>query len=380
MYIGLVVLLEMLFLKCGITYTGPLAGITVIVAIVRGVLNMLGIDIFAFVKELFKTCGSTVLSAFAAGQTFEETRNNFFQAFAALRNRKCKGKSKTAISTIIALCFVLISAPALAANHVVSSSFDALQNAVEVGSEDEDLVEDAKQALDDDELSMSVVEGTTEKDTEQDVEVFEALLDRPLAYRLIIDPVLERTISTTTYQQVFFLSGEFAISDWDSAEVIQEQVRARIGMLVANQKDPNYYGADTPQSAKDDIAKASELEQAIVSSEDLQVVIGLRLDAYDAYPGYRLAKLLRENYALWGDAYHFQGYSKNSAIFYYVESIEWGYETITYQTAAKNLAQNLAIIAERYLKIAQAAPQDSAMHLYARELGNAFLQISADYE
>ena len=106
----------------------------------------------------------------------------------------------------------------------------------------------------------------------------------------------------------------------------------------------------------------------------LQAVIDERETLYTSYPFRDLAWLIRENYGGFGDAYNYQHYSRDTAIYYYANSIQWGLRTLEFNSDDE-LPKDLYVLVERYQKIEDMSPTGSNIHIYAGLLANAFLTL-----
>lgn len=211
-----------------------------------------------------------------------------------------------------------------------------------------------------------------------------SISEKSLAERLVLMSTTYDKLSTDDFTQIFFLDGEYAITNWSDPQAVLEQVRKFLLNKQMIAKDPNYAEIDTPQTTKDEIARASLKEDDMWESEaptslDLEKVIDIRNDSYHAYPEYRLAKLIRENFGMYGDAYQVQGKSRITAEVMYEHSILWGFEALTYTVNDDDLCRDLTIISERYKKIATVVKADSSSYHYAIALATAFETLSWEF-
>ena len=180
------------------------------------------------------------------------------------------------------------------------------------------------------------------------------------------------------YLEIFFQSGDDPLTNW-TADEVEAYVRADAASRHQHALDPNYNEEDTPQTVKDEIARASELDQEVQTLADQQEVIEIRLWVYTQYPEYRLPTLIREDYCTCGDAYVTRGLSLDTAVYYYAYSIHWGLEALKYNVSTSAISYDLSILAERYQKIANSTPINSTLHSHAQLLADAFMSVSKSY-
>lgn len=195
-----------------------------------------------------------------------------------------------------------------------------------------------------------------------------------LADRLILNTTSPFYLTEEERSRIFFLSGSYEVENWDSQWEIFQCVSRFVADCRSCRRPPNYDEADTPQDVQDLIALASQIEREMATSADLEQVIDLRTHVYlhRDDPGYPLAKLLRENFGLYGEACARQGKPVRQAQDLYGESLVWGMAALEYDVAEKVFCQDLRVMEERYMKIVLVTPEDSFTHHYALSLSHAF--------
>lgn len=179
--------------------------------------------------------------------------------------------------------------------------------------------------------------------------------------------------------EIFFLAGPYQIQNWD-AESVKAVIHKFVQDKLAIQSPPNYSMTGIPQPVRDSIAKASAMESSATTASELEEIIHIRVNAYgkkeerkvEKNTHYLLAKLVRENYGVFGDAYRLQNASKEAALTLYGRSVIWGFKTLNYDVPAEDYYNNLKIIAERYEKISMVVPADDCRFFYSGQLRDAF--------
>lgn len=210
-----------------------------------------------------------------------------------------------------------------------------------------------------------------------------------LARRLKLDDTPPEEVSDEEYQRIFFLQEPYLIQDWDSQEAVTEIVRKFVQDQRQKQLPPRSSIDEISTKAQDPISRASNQEASMTTAEELRNVITLREYVYlyledpeepekKGEPIYSVAKLIRENYCLYGDAYALQNKSYSYACQFYEWSILWGFRTLEYDVTEDALYKNLDILVERYDKIA-GATDDSTEYMYADKLSAAFRQIADEF-
>lgn len=201
---------------------------------------------------------------------------------------------------------------------------------------------------------------------------------------LLLDAEKPAALTSEEYNQIFFSSDDSSdnhiIKDWTSKNSVEEAVHNFVEDKLTIQSSPNYDMAGISQSVRDSIALASKKEANTKTATELIKVINIRKNAYgepekgkkEVDTNYSLAKLVRESYGYYGDAFNFQEASDSAAYALYGRSIIWGFKTLNYASGTDNFIKDLEIIAERYEKITEVVSADTSEFLYAGLLRDAF--------
>ncbi len=225
---------------------------------------------------------------------------------------------------------------------------------------------------------------TSEPDTKKEPPQEESELLKP--EELELDREVPEAVSSEDYQLIYLLSGPYLITDWDSQDMVDEAVRNLIRDQWQHQLPPRFQENERTPEANRKIYEASDLEKSMKTAWELRGVKDLREDVYLGDPEdpeskgeeiYSVAKLIRENYCFYGDAYALQNVSRAYARTFYEWSIRWGFRTLEYDVTTVTLHSNLMILVERYDKIVLVTDQESVEHIYASKLSEAF-QTAAD--
>lgn len=233
---------------------------------------------------------------------------------------------------------------------------------------------------------LSEADETVPENTKPENQETEQQQEPSLAYRLVLDEEEPEAVSSEERLELYFLAKPYQVTDWDSQAAVEAAVRKFIRDRWQLQRPPKFQENERSSSANQIISDASALEKEIKTAEDLRVVRDMRIGVYLGNPEdpeaeeeliYTLAKLIRENYCHYGDAYAFQKVSFSCACTNYEHSILWGFRTLEYDVTMKALYSNLMILVERYDKIVLVTDQESVEHIYASKLSEAF-QTAAD--
>lgn len=226
---------------------------------------------------------------------------------------------------------------------------------------------------------------TSEPDTKEEGKLFNPK-------ELELDGEVPESVSSEDYQLIYLLAEPYLITDWDSQDVVNETVRNLIRDQRQHKLPPRFQENERTPEANQRIAEASELEKSMKTAWELRGVIDMREYVYLGDPGdpenpetpefeaeevYSVAKLVREDYCIYGDAYALQNVSRAYARTFYEWSIRWGFRTLEYDVTTVTLHSNLMILVERYDKIVLVTDQESVEHIYASKLSEAF-QTAAD--
>ena len=283
---------------------------------------------------------------------------------------------------------ILLSVPSYAADHQWGERFidwvttpaagdeagaDDLGPPNDTPSDDDQTIENA----DRDEEAPSQDSNPPDTDVEEEQITSSQLIS---AKDLLLNAEKPNELTSKEYDQIFFSSGEYVIEDWTLESNVQNMVHSFVEDKLAIKSSPNYEMTGLSQTVLNSVASASDKEAETKTATQLVEVINIRINAYgepeegkkEVNTSYLLAKLLRENYGTYGDAYNFQEASDTAAYILYGRSIIWGFKTLNYASGTDKFIKDLEIIAERYEKITEVVPANSSEFLYAGLLRDAF--------
>ena len=293
----------------------------------------------------------------------------------------------TPLILVVAFAFLLIG-PSYAADHQWGKKvIDWVTTPVVDNKVEEDTTNPPNGVPRDDNQNIESTDESKE-DTKQDNNLPETDDEEELtessklisAKDLLLDAEKPEVLTSKEYDQIFFCCDEYRIENWTSESCLQEKVHAFVEDKLAIQSSPNYDMVGIPQSVQDSIASASTTEATMKTAIELVGIINIRKNAYEepeegeeeVDTSYLLAKLLRENYGFYGDAFHFQEASDSAAYTLYGRSITWGFKTLNYASEREEFCKALEIIAERYEKITEVVSANSQEFPYAGLLRDAF--------
>lgn len=236
-----------------------------------------------------------------------------------------------------------------------------------------------------DEKTPSDSSSKASDDADDDVENSDSQLINPET--LLLNTEEPEDLTKEEYDKIFFMTGPHLIQDWDSEEQINEKVYEFVMAAYAVQSSPNYSMTGIPQPVQDSIAKASIMEGGAEDAVTLMEVICIRENAYgksedgaeEKNISYPIAKLLRENFGVFGDAYRLQNASDRAAFTLYGRSVIWGFKILNYDIPAEAYYKNLNLIAERYEKITMVVSANDPEFRYAGQLRDAFEEAAEQF-
>lgn len=174
----------------------------------------------------------------------------------------------------------------------------------------------------------------------------------PSQYVALTDPDRHLTISSERSEELYYLGGEYAApEDADDAKIytkVSEYVLAQ----VSQRKEDEFRATDSTDAARALAYSASIKEMEMKDSDDLDIVIKGRKDAYDKAPGAEVAGLIAENYNGYGLAYHSIDGIEDTMEFYWANSIEWLHKKLTFSHSGAEIANILEQIGSRYHDLA----------------------------
>ena len=193
----------------------------------------------------------------------------------------------------------------------------------------------------------------------------------------------EHYLSEKDRNKVFFLSGKYAVQNWDDEEEIISKVRNFVWDKVSLQSENIFDkpalegGADEATRGK--IARISEEEQTIEWFSQREENMYERQDIYSQTPKGSLASLIsNDEHFLALVLYRYDG-NKNSILYYYSKSIEYRMERISYKDISMDhIKAELEWTSARYADIVYTCPSCEERE-YAQKLQNAFAEVAKEF-
>lgn len=267
--------------------------------------------------------------------------------------RRIKRNANYIVVIFFALC--VLTSTALAAvhamGHLTKNLSDYLNNVEEQPVEDDGGTDETPPAPPEPE-EPPVEDEPEEPPVEDTPEEPQPPAAVPSQYVALTDPHRHLTISSERSEELYYLSGEYAApEDADDAKIytkVSEYVLAQ----VSQRKKDTFLATDSTDEARALAYSASIKEADMKDSDDLDIVIKDRKDAYDKAPGAELAGLIAENYNGYGLAYHGIDGIEDTKEFYWASSIEWLHKELTFSHSGAEIANILEQIGSRYHDLA----------------------------
>lgn len=196
----------------------------------------------------------------------------------------------------------------------------------------------------------------------------------PTAYLTLLDPGRADRLPDKEKKALYFQSGAYTVEDWEDAAAVEGVVYAHVCALYEQQRE-NLFDRYAPQYVQDEVSQISALEARMSNSGELDEIIDFRTSTYVDYPMYRLAKLLAENYSLYGLAYDVNHGDTGTVEYYYGAAVSWYNEGLSYRTDDKTVRELLRHIGDRYHDLAAYLPRDSEYQQYAAKLAQAYYAV-----
>lgn len=203
----------------------------------------------------------------------------------------------------------------------------------------------------------------------------------PSQYVALTDPNRHLTISSERSEELYYLSGEYAVPEDADEAKIYTKVSEHVLAQVSQRKKDKFLATNSTDEARALAYSASIKEAEMKDSDDLDIVIKDRQDAYDKAPGAKLADLIAENYNGYGLAYHGIDGIEDTMEFYWASSIEWLHKELTFSHSGAEIANILEQIGSRYHDLAdhQIFAEKTENRARAGQLSDAYTALAKYY-
>lgn len=213
-------------------------------------------------------------------------------------------------------------------------------------------------------------------ETEPDIEPASVLI---LGRHVIVEePDRDCWVAQTLYRNLFYLDGKYAIEDWEDDEKISEKVEEQVDALIGEAKEDRF-SVDTDWEVQRDVDEASQNEETMETSGDLDEIIAQRESIFSNHPFGEMAKLIAEDYNGYGVAYDDIGGRINTREYYWCTSIYWFQQVLTFSSSAGIVPDILRRIGARYKDLAFIYPDGSEEELRATKLSEAYSSLARSY-
>lgn len=200
-------------------------------------------------------------------------------------------------------------------------------------------------------------------------------------YRLVVlakEKKLIFYLDKESYDDVYF-EGKYKINDWDDKRKIGEAVEEKVKVLVSQNQENKFDVKEggPPEQLQNSIYKASLEEENTKDLKGRKDILAIRIEAYQSYPKYSLAKMIAEGYNLFGLVYCWQCKNFLMAKYYFEMSIVWLEKALTFKDNSDDINKELLIcIAQRYKDIAYVCSDDQIESFYSLYLSEAYEEIA----
>lgn len=189
----------------------------------------------------------------------------------------------------------------------------------------------------------------------------------------------EMNLSTSDYNDIFHLEGEFRIEDWNDQETIDAIILQEVQDEIRLKKE-NKFDEEAPGGLRSDVNAASEKEKKEHTFSERTEIMGTRAGAYGLYPKSSLAKLVSNDNQALALSLVLIGGKKQTEMYYYGESIIWGREYLGFaDVSAGSVKEKLNWIAERYKDIMSICSESDIEYMYADRLMKAYQHAANEF-
>lgn len=300
--------------------------------------------------------------------------DGFFDRIAmGFRNIVYRIWTNTKLTFLCALIAYFLGCTVLAANHTGGRAVNAVKNALDRL----DYEEPAADAGDTPHTSPVPPDILEEPAPEVPEEYFPQAVSSQ--YVRLLEPDRILALSDEERAELYYFAGEYAVGREESAEAVFSAVKTRITALVDEGREDKFDQTEETDKNRGIAKAASDDEEAMETSEDLDHVIENRKIVYADTPGAEIAKLIAENYNGYSLAYYSIGGSKKTMEYYWNESLIWYHNCLTFRGSLTNIPGILNRIGMRYHDLAMIQRPGSDEQIRATMLSEAYDALAGSY-
>lgn len=278
-----------------------------------------------------------------------------------------------AISSILGGCVLYFNL-----NENISAAFCALMNPSTVSKIDSYKSPNASPDIHEPKRLETEEQEWLEKQNSKLLEIFNHIVVTQADYECASKIMLSKDISN----YIFFLDGQYKIESWDN----EEDILLKVSCLTRNkhkEKNKNVFDQEANELEKNEINAISNRQK---NKKGKNIPISERLDDtntrsnfYSTMPKASLALLLANDYHLFALIAFYYGYPDDVIIYYYVKSIEYQLEYISFKEVSdETVKEKLIWISTRYEDIVFTC-NDTTEASLAKKLAYAFRCLSSEY-
>lgn len=182
----------------------------------------------------------------------------------------------------------------------------------------------------------------------------------------------ELNLSPDDYNDIFHLTGDYQIKDWDN----QEEVNAAVLQKIQDEKDlkkNNDFDENAPGWLQNDVNEASRKEEEKHTFSKRVEIMETRAGAYDMCGKSSLAKLTSNDNQALALALVLIGGKKQTEMYYYGQAIIWGHRYFGFADVSENSVKEKANwIANRYKDIQFICSETDPEYRYSEKLAIAY--------
>lgn len=142
-------------------------------------------------------------------------------------------------------------------------------------------------------------------------------------------------LSSADRNELFYLDGDYKISDWENTDEINKRVLQRIRDEIRkgrkNVFDSKEVDGGAPQPVCDRISKLSEKEKTVKTLEEKKSILEERDDIFIIYPKGSLCKLISNDYQDIALIFYFGAGNQDTILYYYGQSIKYRHQIISFK-------------------------------------------------
>ena len=191
-------------------------------------------------------------------------------------------------------------------------------------------------------------------------------------------------ISEEDFDRLFYLEGEYKITDWKDQDEINQKVFQKVKKELSKKRenvfDKSEEDGGAPERICNIISTISDTEANVKKFSEKMNNLDEREHAYAKYPKESLAILIANDYQDVSLVFYYNGGSSDSILYYYAQSIKYQHETLSFDgLLSRDIKNTVSKILSSYKDLEIMYSDSDIISYYARKLKIAYQFVEDQY-